>query len=292
MRYLVAYSPGDGGRETLGLARVLASTGDVTLVVAVVVPETWGYPSLARVDAEYAGFLAEHAESALRAARDLLAGSAPAEYVTRNASSAADGILDLAEELDAGLVVVGSSRAGPLGRFTAGSVSDTLLHASPVPVALAPRGYRPSPGTRLARVSCGFGGAPGATATVRAATALARRHGVPLRLVTFVVRDRQMYPSLVGWESERMVEEQWRVQAAKAQEQALAALPDDVAATAVVADGYDWHEALDRVPWEDGEVLVAGSSRLRSGSRIFLGSNATKILRASPVPTVVVPGAT
>ena len=50
-----------------------------------------------------------------------------------------------------------------------------------------------------------------------------------------------------------------------------------------------WEEALDSLPWEDGEVLVVGSSRLGPVARVFLGSNATKIIRSSPVPVLVIP---
>src|SRR5215204_6505016 len=182
MKYLVGYAPDSGGRETLALARMLASTGDITLVVAIVLPETWAYPSTARVDSEYAAFLHTYGEQALETARRALGDAVSAEYLTRTASSATEGILDLVEELPAGLVVVGSARTGPLGRFTAGSVTGSLLYASPVPLALAPRGYRSQPGARLTRVSFGFGGSPGATATLQGAATLARLHGVPLRL--------------------------------------------------------------------------------------------------------------
>ena len=44
--------------------------------------------------------------------------------------------------------------------------------------------------------------------------------------------------------------------------------------------------AGDRLP---GDLLVVGSSRHGPLARVFLGSTATKIVRASPVPVVVVP---
>ena len=54
MRYLVGLSADRGGEDALSLGRMLAQTGDVTLTVCMVLPEGWGHPSLARVDAEYA----------------------------------------------------------------------------------------------------------------------------------------------------------------------------------------------------------------------------------------------
>ncbi len=56
-----------------------------------------------------------------------------------------------------------------------------------------------------------------------------------------------------------------------------------------IVEGRDWEDALDSLPWEEGEVLVVGSSRLGPVARVFLGSNSTKIIRSSPVPVVVVP---
>jgi nucleotide-binding universal stress UspA family protein len=289
-RYVVAYSSDSGGRSALALGRLFAGSGDVSLVVAMITPETWGYPSVARVDAEYAEFLASHAAQALQEAQQALGDGVEVEFLARAARSPAEGILSLIAETDARLAILGSARGGPIGRFAVGSVTNSLLHAAPVPVALAPRDYAPSRTTSLQRITCAFVPSRHSSATLAAAVQLARRHQAPLRLVTGVVRDRQMYPSLVGWRSEALVEQQWREDATAAQQEALAALPEGVEASAELVDGPRWDDALDALTWADGEVMVVGSSRLGGGSRIFLGTNAIKIVRGSPVPTVVVPG--
>jgi nucleotide-binding universal stress UspA family protein len=286
MRYLVALTP-LGGRDALSLGRMLARTGDVDLTVCVVVPQAWDYPSPARVDAEYAAFLNRYAEDTMAEAREFLDDTVRAEYTSTSAPSATEGLIATATESGAALVALGSARHGPLGRFTVGGIANEMLHASPVPVALAPRGYRPSRGARMSRVTCAFSGSTQSRSAFDAAVQLSARHGVPLRLATFVVRDRQMYPSQVGYDAERLVAEQWREQAREAQEQALATLPDAVEAT--IVDGRDWEDALDALPWEEGEMLVVGSSRLGPVARVFLGSNSTKIVRSSPVPVVVIP---
>jgi nucleotide-binding universal stress UspA family protein len=156
-------------------------------------------------------------------------------------------------------------------------------------VVLTPRGYSPSFDARLRRVTCAFAGSTRSRTAFDAAVQLSGRHDVPLRLTTLVVRDRQMYPSQVGYDAERLVAEQWRAQAAEAQNRALATLPDNVAVEAGVVSGRNWEEALDSLPWEEGEVLVVGSSRLGPVERVFLGSNSTKIVRSSPVPVLVIP---
>jgi nucleotide-binding universal stress UspA family protein len=289
MRYLVGLSADRGGEDALSLGRMLAQTGDVTLTVCMVLPEVWGHPSLARVDAEYAEFLRQHAEQTISEARAIIGESVRAEYVTRPAPSATDGLIATATEMDASLVVVGSARHGPLGRYTVGGVTSEMLHSSPLPVVLALRGHRPSSEAQLGRVTCAFAGSTRSRTAFDAAVQLARRHHVPLRLATLVVRDRQMYPSEVGYDAERLVEEQWRAQASASQERALAQVPDDVGVEARVVGGRDWEDALDSLSWEEGEVLVVGSSRLGPVARIFLGSNSIKIVRSSPVPVLVIP---
>ena len=289
MRYVVGLSADRGGQDALSLGRMLSRTGDVTLTVCMVLPEVWGYPSLARVDAEYAEFLKRYADEAISDARTVLGESVRAEYVTRPARSATEGLIATATELDADLIVLGSARHGPLGRFTLGSVTTEMLHSAPLPVVLTPRGHRPSSDARLQRVTCAFAGSTLSRTAFDAAVQLAKRHHVPLRLATLVVRDRQMYPSEVGYDAERLVEQQWRSQAAESQERALAEVPEDVRVEARVVGGRDWEDALDSLPWEEGEVLVVGSSRLGPVARLFLGSNSTKIIRSSPVPVLVIP---
>ncbi len=57
----------------------------------------------------------------------------------------------------------------------------------------------------------------------------------------------------------------------------------------VIGRGETWAEAVDEIGWEHGDVLVVGSSGIGPVAQVFLGSRATKILRHSPVPVVVVP---
>ena len=104
-----------------------------------------------------------------------------------------------------------------------------------------------------------------------------------------VVRDRQMYPSAVGYDAENMVAQQWRTQAAEEQRKLLATLPEDVAVETTVGDGEDWHSALGSLKWKAGEVLAVGSSRLGQVAKVFLGANSTRIIHASAVPVIVVP---
>jgi nucleotide-binding universal stress UspA family protein len=183
--------------------------------------------------------------------------------------------------------VLGSSRAAKLGTFLEGSVTASVLYSAPLPVVVAPRGYAPGPRARIRRITCAFAG--DSSTTPRAAAELCAKLNVPLRLMTFVVRDQQMYPSGVGYQAENMVANQWRAQAQKAQKKMIAALPSKPPVTGAIADGRTWKTAFGSAPWKEGEVIVVGSSNLGPLLRVFLGSNAAKIMRNAPVPCIVLP---
>src|SRR5688500_992934 len=56
--------------------------------------------------------------------------------------SPARALRESAEQAGAGLIVVGSSHVGRLGRVLPGSTAERLLHGSPCPVAVVPIGFR------------------------------------------------------------------------------------------------------------------------------------------------------
>ena len=56
-----------------------------------------------------------------------------------------------------------------------------------------------------------------------------------------------------------------------------------------VAHGRTIEEAIDDLEWDDAEIMIVGSSRLAEKNKLFIGSTANKVLRALPVPMVVVP---
>ena len=70
------------------------------------------------------------------------------------AESFADGLLKEIARLEADAIVVGGSGGGLAGPFSLGSVVNELLHSSPVPVAVAPRGTCHSDVERVREVTC------------------------------------------------------------------------------------------------------------------------------------------
>jgi nucleotide-binding universal stress UspA family protein len=290
MTIVVGFAPDGRGRGVLHLAAMLARSAGDELLVCAIIPAPWP-PSPARVDAEYRAWLRGAASEALEQARGRLPDDVPAQYVVRDARSTPAGLIDVAEEHDASLIVAGSSAAGGPGHVSLGSATSRLLHSSPVPVALAPRGFRTRPGARVARVTAAF--SEGAEELVVAAAGVAGRVGASLRLASFAVRSRPPFTAGVGTGPERAVIEQWAQEIGAAGRTALAEvehLPTPpTALAAVIGHGESWDEALEDVEWEDGDVLVVGSSSVGPIARVFLGSRSSKIVRHSPVPVVVVP---
>jgi nucleotide-binding universal stress UspA family protein len=247
------------------------------------------------VDAEYQAYLDAIANDALEQARARLPTDVSSTLLVHHARSAGAGLIEVADQRDAAGIVVGSSSEGGPGHVSLGSTTSRLLHSSPIPVALAPRGFRVRPGARVQRVTAAYGGSPGGDDLVVAAAAVAGRMGASLRLASFAVRSRAPVTAGVGRGPEEAIIEQWVQQTRTAGQSALERVsglaPAPAGVETVVGHGETWDEALEDVEWVEGDVLAVGSSSIGPVARVFLGSRATKIVRHSPVPTVVVPRA-
>jgi nucleotide-binding universal stress UspA family protein len=289
---LVGVAADSRGKEALRLAAMLARSAGEELQVATVVPAPWP-AGVGRVDAEYQAHLDELAREALDAARGALPSDVPADFTAVHARSVAAGLLELVSPKTA-VLVVGSSRSGPLGRVSLGSVAERLLHTCPVPVGLAPRGFRPAADAAVERVTAAFGGAD-STDLVVGAGGIAARVGAALRVASFAVRPPPPRTIAVGSHAEEAVVNEWVEQIEKAQREVVervAALPmAPKPGGMVVGRGRDWADALADVEWTDGDLLVVASSSAGPVARVFLGSRASKIVRNAPVPVVAVPRA-
>jgi nucleotide-binding universal stress UspA family protein len=156
---------------------------------------------------------------------------------------------------------------------------------------IAPHGFRAAPDARVQRVTAAFGGAD--DDLVVAAAGVAARVGATLRVASFAVHPQPPHTVAIGHEADDEMTAQWVADIGASAREALRQVADLPAAPrdyeAVVGRGDDWDEALEDIEWSDGDVLVVGSSSIGPLARVFLGSRATKIVRHSPVPVVVVP---
>ena len=278
MRYVVGYSSNERGADAVALASSLARAQDASLDIVHVVDPHVPYAG-PRPDETPAPEAEELVLAAARESMALVPEGVEAAFRALPAESFAAGLIEAAGD-DAGLIVVGAASNGLFKRFTVGSVANALLHASPVPVALAPRGFnRIEPVTRFTLAT---GQRAGADAAIGTAIGAANRRGVPLRLVSLVTLD-------AGPDEGGEATNAAHRHANTVLSDAAARLPHGHDVSVAVAHGRTIEEAIDSLEWQEGEVLIIGSSRLGERNKLFIGSTANKILRALPVPMVVVP---
>ena len=282
MRYVVGYSANARGRDAINLAVSLARGRGAGLDLVVAIPDAGVFNAAHAPAAGYDSYLHQQASEWLDEALAMVPADVPAKAHIRSGESDAQTLIEACDEFQADMLIIGATSNGLFKRFTVGSVASALLHAATVPVALAPHGYHRR--EALTRVSCGLGDRPGAEKLLDYAVSMAVNREVPLRVVSLLTLDDG--DSAEAAEAAR----------AYANKHLAAALPAEAAggalagkADVVVAQGRSVEEAVDRLEWESGEVLLIGSSRLARNRSIFLGSTANRILRALPVPMIVVP---
>lgn len=291
MTTIVAYQPGAAGLEALRLGAFLArSTGSRLLVTMVM--ETPSAPAFARADFQYTSLLRQQLAGQLEEAQRDVPDDVEAELRIHDARSVPAGLIELAELESAEAIVVGNASHGVLGRVSLGSVANHLVHSSPVPIALAPRGFRARPQDRVARVNAAYGGVARKSGLILAAAGICGETGAQLRLASFSLQPRN------ATKDARSVTQLRETVTAEIREHAAAALAEVAGlpkapriAETVVGFGEDWADAIEHVEWDTGDVLVVGSSDMGPGQRVFLGSTGMRIVHESPIPVIIVPGA-
>jgi nucleotide-binding universal stress UspA family protein len=277
----------DGGTSAEGalvLARWAAGTLAAPLVVAVVHPAPSALGS-GRVDAEWVADRHRAAEAVLDQARAVLGEHGDdVTYRVVASTSAAHGLHDLAEELGAQTIVVGSGRAGPKHRLFAGSTADRLLAGSVCPVAIAPAGMETPPGT-LGRIGIAYVDTPDGRAALETAARLAARTGSPLRLYTVVAEAEATLPFLVGQDAEHAFMDTAR----ETYELSLSRAAESVAGV-----DTDWEVRTGDVveslaDLSDVDVLFCGSRGYGPTRRVLLGGVSARLVRRARRPVVVVP---
>jgi nucleotide-binding universal stress UspA family protein len=283
MKLVVGYLATPGGSDAVALGARLARTLGAELELCIVLPPDRATPARLSVGG-YDTLIAEQAQSWLDEA------GVPADVVARShvsfAESFADGLLQEIARLEADAIIVGGSGGGLAGPFSLGSVVNELLHSSPVPVIVAPRGTRHSEVERVREVTCAIGERQGADLLLRSAVRFSKAAGTPLRLVSLVALD-PMFGQLRG--DADAVRERALAHAQETLETAKEALPEAIPVTSTIVDGPTVEDAVSKLDWRDGDLIMVGSSRLSAPQRLFLGSTAAKMLRVLDVPMMVVP---
>jgi len=107
-------------------------------------------------------------------------------------------------------------------------------------------------------------------------------------LASFAVQHAPPVTAMFRTEAADVVAE-WSTSIQESARRVLGDSNESGARDVVIGHGSDWETALYDVEWDDGDLLVIGSSESGPIARVFLGSRAAKIIRHTPVPVVVVP---
>lgn len=290
MTVLAGLSAGGRGPAPLHLAAQIArGTGE--RIVAAVIVESPAPRTPEMFEVEYLNYVGEQARQFLGEMAERLPGDLDVQHVIHQASSVPAGLVELAAQVGADTVVVGSSSSGALGRIALGSVTDRLVHTAAVPVAIAPRGY-PAQAGRIERLTVAYGGRADRVGLIAAGAELAQRWSARLRIASFTVRPVAMFSGSIETAAEDLVVQQW----ARSTHEAIATQLETVRsgidgsnAEVVIGAGATWRAAVEAVEWGSGDVLVLGSGAAGPVAQVFLGSAAGKILRHAPVPTMILP---
>ena len=201
---------------------------------------------------------------------------------------AADEILDLAEQIGVGLVVIGSRGLGPVGRIALGSVSEAVIHHSHCPVLILRGGEDTWPPERAIFGDDDSGAARaagdlGASLCARHGARVLLLHAYP-RLPEVDAEGRKFNPRIVDDELRRA--EKALLERSRELESRLGSRPKtrlvvgEAAACLLEAAEEDAPERT---------LVAVGSRGLGTIGRMRLGSVSTKVVHAAKGPVLVHP---
>jgi nucleotide-binding universal stress UspA family protein len=213
------------------------------------------------------------------AAADRLPGS-EVDPLTFIGGSPARVFGNLAIEDRYDLIMVGSPHRGTIGRILSGSVSQNLLHSSPVPVLTAPHGYAEAVHGGLRTVAVAYDGGKESRAALAYGQTIAAAADACLEVLT-VERPTDPIGGAIAY-TMNLPED-----ATDIQRQALHEVDPAIDLRRRVLNGRTADAIADAC--EHGiDLLVVGSRGNGTIERVLLGSTSAALIRAAHCPVLVV----
>jgi nucleotide-binding universal stress UspA family protein/nitrite reductase/ring-hydroxylating ferredoxin subunit len=234
-RILLGTDGSSSAARAAGVAVGLAEAGKAELIVA------HAYES--RTGAE------ERLETALVAARQ--AGLKKVSSELREGSPV-DAIAELAEERDAGLIVISGGRGQ---RYTLGSVAHRLSHHAPCDLLIVSERESHADGTRYARLLIATDGSATADRAARKGFDLAEAIDVP---VTLVFVGHPATGELITRDT-------------------IAVYAGDVKTDVVLLEGDPAERILDAAETSDADLIMVGNKGMTGAKRFLLGAVPAKV---------------
>jgi nucleotide-binding universal stress UspA family protein len=271
-RIVLGFDGSERSQDALALTADLVAAPDDAPVTVVS-----SFPFIGVPPADRDRVLAEESEAFLDTARRSLE-----EVTGRPVSdvSPAQALNDVAEEIGADLIVIGSTHRGSVGRVLPGTVGDRLLSGAPCAVAIAPLGYASSQHADIGLIGVAFVDEPEARQALSAAADLAAARGASLRLISVIdLRPRNfVLPDLIR-EAAAEIEASLR--------EAEGELAADPPHEAVVLEGDPAAELA--AQGVELDLLVIGSRGYGPIGRTLLGGVSAEVIRTAPCPVIVFP---
>jgi nucleotide-binding universal stress UspA family protein len=213
-------------------------------------------------------------------------GSAHEVAVFPRRGSPARVLHDMAEELQAAVLVVGSSHRERVGRVLEGSVAADVLHGATSAVAVAPRGYE---GTReLRRIAVAYDGSPESREALAAALTLAFLGAGEIHSYT-VLEPIRWRSQLTGAGASVPVfyQAQRRAHAEECAAEVRELAPEGMSVNSEVLAG----EAADELARtsRDFDLLVCGSRGYGPVRSVVLGGVSRRLVSTAACPVLVLP---
>jgi nucleotide-binding universal stress UspA family protein len=194
---------------------------------------------------------------------------------------------ELARRQGSGLIVVGSTKRGRVGRVMPGSTAERVLHGAECAVALAPNGYRRRP---VETIAVGFVDTPEGHAALAAAHALAQHANARVRAISALHPSGDLDAALAEGTpppKSHLLQGHHRVAHQEALDRAVAALPGGVEVeTEIQVD--DPADVLLHVS-EHVDMLVCGSRGYGPLRSILLGGVSRRVVDGAHCPVLVLP---
>jgi len=276
---IIGFDGSAQSEDALALGRLLGSIDESGLVLAYI---TDHQPPFERQSRGYAQARREKVDEVLEPALSALEGRSKVEPASIDSSSPARGLHDLAHEYckyGTGVLAIGSTHRGPVGRVVLGSVGELLVSGCPCPIMVAPHGFAQQPRESIGRIVAGFDGSPESRAALDVAHALQRATGATLHAIAVVHR------SVLARHDGGDTPARNRDALEKLLGEALADLGG--AASGEVVEG-DPTERLSEAAAE-ADMLVLGARGYGPRNHVFVGSTSSKLMRNAPSPVLIVP---
>lgn len=190
----------------------------------------------------------------------------------------------VSEQEATGVIVLGSTHRGPVGRLLPGGVGERLLSGAACPIAIAPRGYAGHAAVRLERIGVAFDGSDESRHALEAGRQLARSSKAKLRVIS--VFERVAFGAVATERSGASVNQRLRADQREALAKVAAEQPHEEIESRLL-EGSPGHVLAEESAELD--LLVTGSRGYGPRAAVLLGGTTHTLMRKAACPGLVVP---